>query len=128
VNTFLTTDLEVPSDHIINLRDSDASRERIVKAFEALRDDPRIESGDPILIYYAGHGGLRRAEEEWRLKYGLDDVQVIFPFDYGVQAPGSAKPVNCIPDKTIFGLLNKLAAAKGDNIVSGLSSLRSRLL
>jgi hypothetical protein len=59
---------------------------------------------------------LVKAPEEWVRRHGAIDVQVIFPFDYGVEVAGST--VNCIPDKTIAVLLNELAAAKGDNIVS----------
>jgi hypothetical protein len=57
-------------------------------------------------------------------KHGATDVQVIFPFDYGVEVAGST--VNCIPDKTIAALLNELAATKGDNIVSTTIGSRAR--
>jgi hypothetical protein len=115
---FLTSDLGVPSDHIVNLRNDAASRKEIIRAFRALQKDPRIKQGDPILIFYAGHGGLDYASEGWKAMHGTNEVQVIFPFDYGVEVPGSSGPVNCIPDKTIAALLNELAAAKGNNIVS----------
>ncbi|KAG9090737.1 hypothetical protein FRC06_000897 [Ceratobasidium sp. 370] len=122
---FLTTDLKVPPNHIINLRDSQATREGIVQAFRRIRDDPRIHKGDPILIFYAGHGGLGTAPPEWKEKYGYDEIQVIFPYDYSLAQPGSKEPVNCIPDRTIGILLNELAVAKGDNVTVIFDSCHS---
>ncbi|KAG8717058.1 hypothetical protein FRC08_008264 [Ceratobasidium sp. 394] len=122
---FLTTDLRVPPNHITNLRDSQATREGIIQAFRRIRDDPRIHKGDPILIFYAGHGGLGTAPPEWKKKYGYDEIQVIFPYDYNLALPGSKELVNCIPDRTIGMLLNELAAAKGDNITVIFDSCHS---
>jgi uncharacterized caspase-like protein len=122
MESFLISNLNVPIDRIINLRNDTASRTRIIQAFQELQDDPRIKRGDPILIYYAGHGGLRKAEADWKAKYGADEVQVIFPFDYGVPISGS-ESIKCIPDKTVAALLNELAEAKGDNIVSNRAIL-----
>jgi hypothetical protein len=118
IEEFLATDLKVPLTHIINLRDNSASRAGIINAIRGLRNDRRIQEGDPILIYYAGHGGLKKSSKEWRRAYGSDEIQVIFPCDYNTELPGSKGLVNCIPDRTIGVLLNELAAAKGDNIVS----------
>ncbi|KAF8607147.1 hypothetical protein BDV93DRAFT_467797 [Ceratobasidium sp. AG-I] len=116
VSCFLTTDLKVPSSHIINLRDDLASREAIVQALRSFKGDPRIQRGDPILIYYAGHGGSKKTPDEWKAQCAADRMQVIFPFDYNTTIPNSREVVNCIPDRTIVGLLNELAIAKGDNI------------
>lgn len=121
VSDFLTTDLKVPSSHIINLRDESASRDAIVKALRSLKDDERIHKGDPILIYYAGHGGLKKASDEWKARHSADEMQVIFPCDYNTETSGSKEVVNCIPDRTIAVVLNELAAAKGDNLVSELT-------
>ncbi|KAG8761907.1 hypothetical protein FRC12_009271 [Ceratobasidium sp. 428] len=118
IKDFISTDLRVPDDHIINLRDEQATREEIIKAFGRLRDDPRIHKGDPILIYYAGHGGKREAAAEWKEKYGYEEIQVIFPHDYNTLLSGSEELKNCIPDRTIGMLLNELAEAKGNNIAS----------
>ncbi|KAF8607165.1 hypothetical protein BDV93DRAFT_552908 [Ceratobasidium sp. AG-I] len=113
---FLATDIKVPLSHIINLRDESASREAIIQALSSLKVDPRIRKGDPILIFYAGHGGLKEASDEWKARYATDEIQAIFPCDYKTEVPGSKEVVNCIPDRTILALLNELAAAKGDNI------------
>ncbi|KAH7337509.1 hypothetical protein B0J17DRAFT_663251 [Rhizoctonia solani] len=75
---FLSSDLGTPADHIVNLQ------------LQNLWNNPKINHGDPILIYYAGH-------EIW-----ARHIQVIFPFDYAFEVPGSSgsAKINCIPDKT----------------------------
>ncbi|KEP48795.1 mycorrhiza-upregulated peptidase C14 [Rhizoctonia solani 123E] len=116
MSNFLTSDLKVPQDHIINLRDESATRAKIIKGFRDLQEDPRIKKGDPILIYYAGHGGSHQPSKQLEQAYGSSKIQVIFPYDYKVQAPDSTEFINCIPDKTIAALLSALSAAKGDNL------------
>ncbi|KAG8760741.1 hypothetical protein FRC12_009510 [Ceratobasidium sp. 428] len=125
IKDFISTDLKVPDDHIINLRDEQATREEIIHAFRRLRDDTRIHKGDPILIYYAGHGGKREASAEWKEKYGYEEIQVIFPYDYNSPLPGLEELENCIPDRTIGMLLNELAEAKGNNITVVFDSCHS---
>ncbi|GAB1520211.1 hypothetical protein RhiTH_003284 [Rhizoctonia solani] len=119
---FLSTNLQVPLDHIINLRNEEASRAAIIQGFFKLRDDPRIVKGDPIFIYYAGHGGSRR---EKRNSGAANEVQVIFPYDYGGQELESDRLINCIPDQTIATLLNSLSEEKGNNITVVFDSCHS---
>ncbi|CAE6402051.1 unnamed protein product [Rhizoctonia solani] len=116
MSKFLTSDLKIPSDHIINLRDETASRANIIQGFRRLRDDPRIKKGDPILVFYAGHGGSYEPSRQQRRAYGPAKIQVIFPHDYKFQVPDSTKLINCIPDKTVGALLNEIAAEKGNNL------------
>ncbi|CAE6410945.1 hypothetical protein ACGC1H_006390 [Rhizoctonia solani] len=116
MSKFLTSDLKVPLDHIINLRNESATRANIIKGFRDLQEDPRIKRGDPILIYYAGHGGSHQPSKQLKQAYGSSKIQVIFPYDYKVQVPDSTEFINCIPDKTVAALLNALSAAKGDNL------------
>ncbi|QRV98781.1 ICE-like protease (caspase) p20 domain protein [Ceratobasidium sp. AG-Ba] len=125
IEHFLTVDLHVPSDHIQKLIDGHATRDKIILAFRQLRDDPRIQKGDPILIYFAGHGGLGKASHEWSRRYGYDDIQVIFPYDYGLPVAGCQQIVNCIPDQTIAVLLNDLASVKGNNVTVIFDSCHS---
>ncbi|CAE6493595.1 unnamed protein product [Rhizoctonia solani] len=125
VSRCLTFDLGIPANNVVNLRNGEATRKRIIQELQALSNNPNIEHGDPILIYYAGHGGLSEANEEWGGRYGGEQVQVIFPFDYQLKDPESTKLVNCIPDKTIAVLLNELAAKKGDNITVIFDSCHS---
>ncbi|CAE6447569.1 unnamed protein product [Rhizoctonia solani] len=127
VASFLMSDLGVPTEHIVNLRNEQATRGRILEELRKLWRNPNIRSGDPILIYYAGHGGLAPANKEWKKRYGAGKIQVIFPYDYGCKAQGPSSPVtvNCIPDKTIAAMLNKLSAEKGDNITVIFDSCHS---
>ncbi|CAE6381270.1 unnamed protein product [Rhizoctonia solani] len=122
---FLTSDLQVPADHVINLRNKEASRAAIIQSFHKLRDDSRIVKGDPILIYYAGHGGSSKQPiDKW--KGGrANEIQVIFPYDYGVPETGPGDLINCIPDYTIAALLDELAAVKGNNITVVFDSCHS---
>ncbi|KAJ1301203.1 hypothetical protein OPQ81_003613 [Rhizoctonia solani] len=124
VARFLESDLKVLPNQIIKLLDSAATRKNIINAIEELWATPKIEYDDPILIYYAGHGGSRNATEEWKGKKGAHRVQVIFPYDYD-EIDSSSKPIECIPDRTIAGLLNKLSQVKGDNITVIFDSCHS---
>ncbi|KAH7921893.1 hypothetical protein BV22DRAFT_1131903 [Leucogyrophana mollusca] len=109
VQSCLENDLGVPPAHITNLRNGEATRAAILAAFDALTKDPRINPGDPILIYYAGHGGSAPAPPGWP----GPKVEMLVPHDY--EADNGSK-VNGIPDRTVATLLNRLAQEKGDNI------------
>ncbi|GAB1520212.1 hypothetical protein RhiTH_003285 [Rhizoctonia solani] len=122
---FLQSDLKVPAQQIVNLRDNAATRQAIIDSIMQLWSNPHINYGDPILIYYAGHGGARRATEQWKNEKGAHVVQVIFPFDYDVKENDSSEPILCIPDRTIAGLLNELSNQKGDNITVIFDSCHS---
>ncbi|CAE6402008.1 unnamed protein product [Rhizoctonia solani] len=121
----LDSDLKVPGDQIVNLRNETATRQGIINSIKQLRKNPHINYGDPILIYYAGHGGVRKATEKWKQEKGAHVVQVIFPFDYDVKTDDSSEPIECIPDRTIAGLLNDLSKEKGDNITVIFDSCHS---
>ncbi|CAE6439211.1 unnamed protein product, partial [Rhizoctonia solani] len=114
--TFLTSDLKVPKHHIVELYNESASRQAIIHAFKALERNTRIHKDDPILIFFAGHGGLVNAPPKWQQKHGTSKIQVIFPYDYGLPIANTGDVVNCIPDTTISILLNELAEVKGNNI------------
>jgi hypothetical protein len=104
---YLRTNLNVPSDQIVNLRDKEATRKKIIDAFLSLRDNPRIKRSDPILIYYAGHGS------EVESKDG-NIVQTLVPADY---LAGETPP---IPDRTVAALINQISKERGNNIVSSI--------
>ncbi|CAE6469513.1 unnamed protein product [Rhizoctonia solani] len=126
VAELLVSELKVSPDHIINLRDGAATRQTIIDSIKSLESNPQIEKGDPILIYYAGHGGVIKATDEWMKGNGAHIVQVIFPFDYVYDnKDDTSKPIECIPDRTIAGLLNDLSREKGDNITVIFDSCHS---
>jgi hypothetical protein len=118
VKNYLEGYLNVPRDQIQILLDKSASRRAIINAFKRLEEDERIKAGDPILVYFAGHGCEIPTSES-----GLGErMQAIVPQDY-CGSPG--KEVPAIPDRTIGALIAKIADKKGDNIVRFLPSLIS---
>ncbi|KAG8690599.1 hypothetical protein FRC11_010482, partial [Ceratobasidium sp. 423] len=111
---FLESEYKISPGHITNLRDGTATRQNILHSIKSLVTNPRIKHGYPILIYFAGHGGVsRQTTEKWK-EAGEDNVgQAIFPFDYD-KIDDSSKPVECIPK--IAELLSEPLATEGDNI------------
>ncbi len=91
------------------LLNQSASRSSILGAFVRLRDDPGIKRGDPILIYYAGHGGEVTFESK------KDSMKALVPQDYSDDSVHTIYP---IPYSTIETLLAQIATEKGSNIVS----------
>ncbi|KAJ2922355.1 hypothetical protein H1R20_g14729, partial [Candolleomyces eurysporus] len=100
MNNYLQTDLKVPPDQITNLRNEEATRSNIIAAFQGLRDDRRIKHQDPILIYYAGHGG----------EVPSNNTQTLIPIDY------VAEKIHPIPDRTVAALINGISTKHGNNI------------
>jgi hypothetical protein len=102
VKDFLMSDLEVPQSHIKVLKNDQATRKAILDSIKALTNNPEIKHGEPILIYFAGHGCL------------VGEMQAIVPFD-APMVGGELK--NLISDIKLASLLRKLADKKGDNVV-----------
>jgi DNA-directed RNA polymerase subunit H (RpoH/RPB5) len=78
MNDYLQIQLKVPSHQVINC-DKEATRSNIIAAFEGLRDNPRIKDQDPILIYFAGHGGEVPSNSE----DGIQAIQETFSHSTG---------------------------------------------
>ncbi|KAH7921902.1 hypothetical protein BV22DRAFT_1038069 [Leucogyrophana mollusca] len=123
------------SIQIRNLRNSEATRARILDEISAFMDDKdkdedkRIQKGDPILIYYAGHGGESPSPPRWQTRG--PKIQHLVPHDHDCQYEckngcGDKCKDGCegrkdgtvpgIPDRTLGALLTRLATEKGDNI------------
>jgi len=117
VETFLLENLNVPSEQIKILRDSEATREGIIAAFTAhLINNPAIQKGDQIFFHYSGHGARVR------------DLQGLEPDGYheSLVAYDSRTPNKCdLLDKELGELLDGLAQAKGSNITVILDSCHS---
>ena len=131
---YLQKHLRVPSSQIRNLRDSEATRAAIIAGIKAFSLDDRIKKGDPILIYYAGHGGSTRTPKGW-IAGSTDKIELLIPYDYcsdsklSLLESGNSKfnPEYGIPDRTLGALLSQLASGdsgKGDNIVRQTFILR----
>lgn len=113
---FLTKVLHVPTENITNLRDEQATATEIIKAFEALVVDSRIPKGSPILIFYAGHGVEALAPEGWISNDGV--IQSLVPYNFFPGTEWNRTTKNSISDIKLGQLLEKIANAKGNNIVS----------
>ncbi|KAJ2926834.1 hypothetical protein H1R20_g10256, partial [Candolleomyces eurysporus] len=100
MNDYLQTDLKVRSDQIVNLRNEQATRQKIIAAFKDLRENPRIKYHDPILIYFAGHGG----------EIPSKNMQTLIPVDYVTEQ------MPPIPDRTVAALINGISRKHGNNI------------
>ncbi|KAF8875731.1 caspase domain-containing protein [Gymnopilus junonius] len=106
---YLETYLAVPSDQICTLINKSASRAAIIDALKAIRMDSRIQNGDPIFIFFAGHGAeipTSKGDSEGKR-------QSLVPQDYCAK-PGQEIP--SIPDRTFGSLVDLIAEEKGDNI------------
>lgn len=108
---YLEQVLRVPEDHIRALFDQNATRDAIITAFKDLQNDGRIKNGDPIVIFYAGHGGELPAPPSWIWWSPDSKIQALLPQDY------KASKIEPIPDRAIGALVEGIAKVKGDNIV-----------
>ena len=112
---FLSHKFCAPSSHFLFLADERATRSAILNGFQHhLIENNNIERGDAMVIFYAGHGSRTDAPKGWVPDDGK--VETICPHDEG-SIGDDRKEIFAIPDRTISGLLRRLAAAKGDNIV-----------
>lgn len=111
---YLITRIGVSKSQIVVLHDHNATRTAILNALEAIEINPLIREDDPILIYFAGHGDTAASPPGWNSTGSK--IQLILPYDCDLKVGSDI--VSGIPDRTIAALLNKIAKAKGDNIVS----------
>ena len=98
---------------IISLKDKQATRKSIIDAFKTLIKSKKIKKNDPIVIYFAGHGGEAQIQ-------GQDEMtQMLLPYDASprTQNKNELPVIRGIPDFEIRKLLNDIAVEKGNNIV-----------
>ena len=116
LQSFLITQVGAKTDRIITLRNENATREAIVRAFHNLWECLSIQHEDPVLIFYAGHGCEMPRPKGWETG-GNEMIQAICPCDMTRGVP-SKQAIYPIPDLTIAIWLNVLSSKKGNNIVS----------
>ncbi|PVF95450.1 hypothetical protein CPB86DRAFT_738719 [Serendipita vermifera] len=97
-----------PSSQICTLHDEKATRASIIQEIRSLGTKSEIRLQDPILIFYAGHGGEAPPPANWGVNG--QKVQMLIPQDH-------RDGQNVITDVAFARLLEELASAKGDNIV-----------
>ncbi|KAI9455467.1 hypothetical protein BJY52DRAFT_1204991 [Lactarius psammicola] len=125
---WLMNDLDVPRDHICMLLDSKATKGAIEDAFMShLVNNPSIQTGDSIIVYFAGHGSSAIAPDGWQNGRPLH-VDILCPYDHGTRVRGNRVPG--LTDWSMQAMINELSEAKGDNITlildCSFSPVRSR--
>ena len=117
---YLTTCLGVDESRIISLIDKEATRAKIIEKFKFLSEAEAIQRGhDPIVIFFAGHGGDAPSPPGWEAGGPGSRTQFLIAHD---SSAGKKARICGIPDRTVAALLNRIAERKGDNIVSFLAS------
>ncbi|KAK0484889.1 caspase domain-containing protein [Armillaria novae-zelandiae] len=114
---YLLEDMQTPREHIITLRNDQATRKAIIDGFKSLICNPSIVQGmAAMIIYYSGHGAVAPKPDEWTDWQTYDnEIEMLCPTDIGILDIND-KVVEGIPDRTISELLLKLATVKGNNI------------
>jgi hypothetical protein len=116
---FLIQTLGVPPSQIQTLENDAAKRHGILSGIKRLANSRNgISKGDPILIFFAGHGGTLPKPKNWSANGS--EIQCLLAYDAGYDPLGKTVK-GVIPDVTLASLLHNLADTKGDNIVSRLS-------
>ncbi|KZV66269.1 hypothetical protein PENSPDRAFT_96886 [Peniophora sp. CONT] len=101
----------VSAERIVFLQDSGAKSGDIIASIGSLCTNRYIRHGDPILIYYAGHGSVLPKPKGWSA--AGPSIQCLSPHDARIE---DETVVGVIPDRTFGALLERLANAKGNNI------------
>ncbi len=105
---FLVCRMHVPEKQVKTIVNGEATRKAIIDSFrEFLITNPEIPEGSQILFHFSGHGSQMR-DATGMEPDGLDET--IVPYN------SRTGNVFDIPDKTLAGLIEKLVAAKGENI------------
>ena len=101
------------ASRILFLKDEQATRKLIIEAIKSLNRSKEIEKNDPIVIYFAGHGGEAQIQGQEEM------TQMILPYDASprTQNKDELPVIPGIPDFEIRKLLNDIALEKGNNIV-----------
>ncbi|KAJ6535024.1 caspase domain-containing protein [Mycena capillaripes] len=121
MQTFLEKTLRVPSNRIQILLDEHATRAQILQHIWDLAFNPGLDirHGDPILIFYAGHGSEFCASGDVNSK-----IQMLLPHDF-VPETRVDKDSQAILDITLGEMLSDISAAKGNNITVILDTCHS---
>ncbi|KAI0027296.1 hypothetical protein K488DRAFT_29227, partial [Vararia minispora EC-137] len=116
VKGFLVNKLHVPEAHIRTLLNEEATQDRIMSCVKGLADLDTINMGDPILIFYAGHGGTlpKPPESSWAVSNSTIECLVAHDARYSDTEETWVEGV--VPDLVFASLLHRLAEVKGDNI------------
>ncbi|KAF8815985.1 hypothetical protein BYT27DRAFT_7209205 [Phlegmacium glaucopus] len=122
IKSFLVDNLHVPDSQIVLLTNKSATRSAIISNFKShLINNPEIQKGDAIVIFYAGHGSRVAPPKEWMLDGAW--VETICPHDERTNVDGEF--IHGIPDRTVNALLHELSSVKHNNITVIFDSCHS---
>ncbi|KAI0031235.1 peptidase C14, caspase domain-containing protein, partial [Vararia minispora EC-137] len=114
IRQFLVTKLRVPEAHISTLLNKDATHDHIISSIMDLALDSTIEKDDPILIFYAGHGGTLPKPPRWNAN--SSEIQCLVAYDAGYNDVKGMWVKGVVPDVVLTSLLDTLSKVKGNNI------------
>ena len=117
ISQWLLNDLGVPKEHIRLLLNSKATKSNVEDTImEHLVNNPDIEHGDAMFIYFAGHGSQLSAPADWfHDKEPGGFVDILCTYDHDTIDSSGQRLVG-ISDRSMQALLDELAEVKGDNI------------
>ncbi|PVF99196.1 hypothetical protein CPB86DRAFT_783999 [Serendipita vermifera] len=110
---YLVNYMRIPPSRIRALHGEQATRSAIIHELRSLKNNPGINHGDPILIFFAGHGDATDAPPGWETED--NEIQLLVPFDGDVRGEDGQMTFS-IPDRTLGALIQDIAKEKGDNI------------
>ena len=113
---FLLDELGVPQERLTSLQNREATKENIKNALLSLANDPMIDHGDAIIVYYAGQGCNARSPQHFSSQYG-GIIQALLPYDFDPASAGEDAG-HAILDFELCQYLRTIAEKKGNNIVS----------
>ena len=113
---YLRHDLLVPESQITVLYDRQATQAAIIQNIRRFRTLTTLHKGDPILLYFVGHGT------------DIEGGTAIVPYDSFSLSPENTPGSRTISHDTLNALLSEVAGVgksvgKGDNIVSEVPDL-----
>lgn len=106
VSEFLIDHRGADASQVKNLRDEEATQDKIADSLKDLAHNPMIQKGDTIVIYFAGHtrGPNKGSFDE-------EDPVSLWAVDSLLADPG-------LTEEIIYNLLFAISESKGNNIVS----------
>jgi hypothetical protein len=103
-------------DRIKLLMNEEATRTAILDVWNRhLVENDQIKHGEPILLYYSGHGGRLEAPLGWSADGPDSQIELLVPYD-SLDTDGSVAEDFAIPDRTIGAVIRKIARRHGNNI------------
>lgn len=110
VSAFLRDQLNATK--IIELYDTDATKENILQAITSLPSEDAFKPGDAVLFFFSGLAGKAPTEKADSF------IGTICPVDTGEPTgKGSVRQTTGISDSTLVGLFDQISRSHGNNMV-----------